>query len=218
MPAIYVLDEGVADAIAAYVEAGGTLVVTARSGVKDECNNVVNMKLPGLLAEVCGVEVEEYDSLSLERSQPLTFADETLDPAGTAKARAWCDVLEPTTAETVAAYTDDFYAGRAAVTANRYGDGTAYYVGTFGNGDLYRTLAPLWCAAAKVEPLAFSTEGVEICRRQQGDRAIWFVLNHTAQEQQVDLPDGLVDLSNSGQAVGNRLTLSPRDVRILVAE
>ena len=218
VPAIYVLDEVVAASIAVYVKDGGTLVVTPRSGVKDECNNVVNMKLPGLLAEVCGVEVEEYDSLSLDRSQPLKFADATLDPAGSSLARAWCDVLDPTTAETVAAYTEDFYAGRAAVTANRYGVGTAIYIGTFGNGDLYHALAPLWCATAKVEPVASSAEGIEICRRQQGEQAIWFVLNHTAQEQQVDLPDGLADLSDSGQAVGNCLTLSPRGVRILVSE
>ena len=218
VPAIYVLDEGFADAIAAYVKAGGTLVVTARSGVKDGCNNVVNMKLPGLLAAVCGVEVEEYDSLSLERSQPLKFADEALDPDGHSLARAWCDVLEPTTAETVAAYTDDFYAGRAAVTANRYGDGTAFYVGTFGNGALYQALAPLWCAAAQIGAIPLSVEGVEISRRRQGEKEIWFVLNHTAEAQKIDLPDGLIDMLDPGQAVGNSLTLSPRDVRILVAE
>jgi beta-galactosidase GanA len=52
-----------AEKLMAYVEKGGAVIFTARSGVKDEFNTVVNMPLPGLLAELCGIEVEEYDSL-----------------------------------------------------------------------------------------------------------------------------------------------------------
>ena len=36
------------------------MLVTPRTGVKDETNTVVNMPLPGHLATVCGIEVEEY--------------------------------------------------------------------------------------------------------------------------------------------------------------
>ncbi len=218
VPAMYVLDDTVAASIAAHVKAGGMLVVTARSGVKDESNNVVNMKLPGLLAEVCGVEVEEYDSLPLGSSQPLKFSDDSLDPAAAALAGAWCDVLEPTTADVIATYTQEYYAGRAAVTANRYGEGTAYYVATFGNGALYQALAARWCSTAQIDTMALDVADVEIARRRQGDQEIWFVLNHSAEERQIDLRDGLVDLLDGAQCSGKEMTLPPRGVRLFASD
>ena len=72
-PALYVLPERLADSLRTFVEAGGTLLTTLRSGVKDEANAVVDMPLPGLLAELCGVTIEDYDSLPGSEEQGLEF-------------------------------------------------------------------------------------------------------------------------------------------------
>ena len=45
------------------MEAGGTLVLTFRSGVKDEHNAVVDLPLPGALRELAGVRVVDYTAL-----------------------------------------------------------------------------------------------------------------------------------------------------------
>ena len=58
---------------------------------------------------------------------------------------------------------------------------------------------------------------VEISRRRQGEQEIWFVLNHTAQERQIDLPDGLVDLLDREQAVEGSITVLSRSVRVLAS-
>ncbi|HBI63437.1 MAG TPA: hypothetical protein DDY31_19865 [Lachnospiraceae bacterium] len=42
----------------------------------------------------------------------------------------WSDILEPNQAEVLVRYGEDFYQGEAAITANNYGNGTVYYVGT----------------------------------------------------------------------------------------
>ncbi len=112
-PALYVLPQDVATSLAAFVKAGGLLITTARSGVKDAANAVVDMPLPGLLRDVCGVEVDEYDSLPAGVTVPVTFEGlGAAHPSG-----PWCDVLEPTTAEVLARYDGEYYQGRAAITA-----------------------------------------------------------------------------------------------------
>lgn len=63
-PALHLLTDEVAAHLQNYVAGGGTLVVTPRTGAKDAANVVMNQPLPGLLAEVCGVIVEEYDAIS----------------------------------------------------------------------------------------------------------------------------------------------------------
>ena len=78
-PALTVLAENTAAALTQFVQNGGVLLVTPRSGARDESNTIVNQPLPGLLAEVCGVEVDEYESLPLTSAIPLQFAGRERD-------------------------------------------------------------------------------------------------------------------------------------------
>ena len=129
-PTLYVLKPEVALKLRDYVHAGGVLITTFRTGVKDEYNRIVNEPLPGLLREVCGVEVEDYHS---------PFADEVNKIKGRAgklprtpsSARIWLDVLKPTGAEVLAEYHTGFASGYPAITMNRFGDGRAIYIGTW---------------------------------------------------------------------------------------
>ena len=217
VPAHYVLRDETAAAIERFVKQGGVVLVTPRSGVKDASNTVVNMPLPGLLAAVCGIEVEEYDSLPDGVSQPLAFVADGIAPAVAPHAKVWCDVVRPVAARVVARYTGEYYAGSPAVTENAYGDGHAVYVATFGDAALYDALAEWLLALAKVGRTCASPAGVECAVRWQGERRLFFVLNHTAEEQHFTLPEPLVDLA-SGEAVAtSTLVLGPRQVVILAA-
>jgi beta-galactosidase len=217
VPAHYVLREETAAAIARFVERGGVVLVTPRSGVKDESNTVVNMPLPGLLATLCGIEVEEYDSLPAGVSQPLAFVADDIAPAVAPHARTWCDVVRPVTARVVATYTRDYYGGSPAVTENAFGDGHAVYVATFGDAALYDALADWLLALAKVGRACTSPAGVECAVRWQGERRIFFVLNHTAEEQQFTLPEPLVDLASGEAVAAATIVLGPRRVVVLAA-
>jgi beta-galactosidase len=213
-PALHVLDEDTAERLASYAEKGGVLVVTARSGVKDPTNLVVNLALPGLLAELCGVEVAEYDSLSAGRSQPLEFVSPQLaGEDGTAA--IWCDVLETQGAEVVACYTQDYFRGRPALTLHRVGRGHAIYVGTVGDQDLADTITRWALGMAGVQPFLEVTEGVEIARRWQGDRPILFLLNHSTEERRLTLPGPYVNLL-SGTCAAGEVSLAAKDVLILI--
>ncbi|CAA9295407.1 MAG: GH42 [uncultured Chloroflexia bacterium] len=212
-PALYVLDETLAERLKAFTGAGGTFLTTLRSGVKDEANAVVNMPLPGLLAELCGITIEDYDSLPEGGGQGLEFTS-GFTPASEARADIWCDILVPQSAEVVACYTANYYAGEASVTLNRVGRGQAVYVGTAGNRALYDTLAP-WLLNLAGVSLCFENDGLEITERSRGDTRLRFVLNHSEEERRVSAHgyDLLTD-----KAVEGEVSLAPKGVMVLKIE
>ena len=213
-PALHVLSGDTVQNLKRFVQTGGVLVVTPRSGVKDEANAVVNNPLPGLLAELCGVEVEEYDSLPPDVCNELEFTLPELASASSASAKVWCDVLRPNDATVVARYTQDYYAGRPAITLNQSGQGQVIYVGTFGDAGLYEALVGWLLDLAGVQPILTTPQGVEVTERWQGEQRLLFLLNHTEHAQEVNLDRRYVDLL-SGSALERTVTIAPRDILVI---
>jgi beta-galactosidase len=109
-----------------YVEDGGHLVLTCRTGQKVESGQLPEAPWAGLVAPLVGAEVELFDNL-LEGARGLV----RMKGKGYAWNR-WADVLAPAAGagtETLAVYADQFYAGKAAVVTRRLGKGTVTYVG-----------------------------------------------------------------------------------------
>ncbi len=217
-PALYVLDDETAGNLRRYVEDGGTLLVTARSGVKDSDNATVSAPLPGWLADVCGVEVEEYDALHPGTYVPLAW--EWTGPGSSmpeAHASLWCDILAPSAAQTVARYRGEFYAGRAAITLNHFGRGQAAYVGTLGAAALHDAAIEWLMQVADVSPALPTPSGVEAVERWQEGRRLLFLLNHTDGDQEIALLQPMTDIL-SGQAAADQVILQPKGVMVLQAE
>jgi beta-galactosidase len=219
-PALHILTEVAAENLRRFVQAGGVLVVTPRSGVKDETNAIVEMALPGLLADVCGIKVEEYDSLPPDVSQPLEFNRPEL-MALQANAGIWCDILQSNGAEIIARYTHDYYGGEPAITLNRSGQGWALYVGTFGDAQLYRALGgwllSLAHADSPTSPLVVSN-GVEVAERWQNGKRLLFILNHTAVPQELTLSTASINLLDGSELRSGKILLAARDVLVLMEQ
>jgi beta-galactosidase len=215
-PALHVVSKAEAENLKRFVETGGVLVLTFRSGVKDEANAVVDQPLPGLLAELCGVEVEEYDSLAPGMSNELEFALSQFASAPPLPVKAWCDILRPTGASVVARYTQDYYAGQPAITLHQFGRGQVVYIGTMGETSLNETLTGWLLNLARVQPLLSSLPaGVEVTERWQGEQRLLFLLNHTAQMQEVTLERSYTNLLEGSTTGKGKISLSPRDVIVL---
>jgi beta-galactosidase len=176
--------------------------------VKDNTNAVVNMKLPGLVAKLCGVEVEEYISMPTDADNRIDFQGNSFTAA------IWADVLAPQGSEVIARYMDDFYAGKPAGTLNKLGEGSVIYLGTLGEEAYFDTVADWVSNLAGITPLVDAPQGVEVAVRWHGDQQLLFLLNHTGEKQSVMLEDFYRDILN-GTTYERVANLPPYGVMIL---
>jgi beta-galactosidase len=167
---------------------------------------------------LCGVEVEEYDSLAPDMHNGLEFALPELASSSPVSVSTWCDVLKPNGADVVATYAQDYYAGKSAITLNRFGQGQVVYVGALGDFRLYETLARWLLNSAGVQPILTVPEGVEVVERWQGNQPLLFVLNHTERSQEVTLDGRFADLLDGSGTLEGTVTVPPRGVLVLLEE
>ena len=212
VPAMYVLAEQTAANLERFATNGGIVVFTPRTGVKDEFNAMVDMKLPGLVAKMCGIEIEEYVSMPVDQGNRVQFGLPGLEDSFPTS--IWADAIEPKGAEVIAWHTQDFYAGQPAATLHRLDRGQVVYLGVMGNGDYYKAIARWIAWLAGIEPLLAAPEGVEIAERWQGERRILVVLNHKGQPQKIKLEVSYTNLLD-GATLGGEAQLDPYGVWIL---
>jgi len=196
-PSLFVAPPALVQKLTDFVQAGGTLVLTYRSGVKDEHNVFTDQTLPGPLARLAGVVIHDYDP-QIDQEQEVVEAGGPRYPS-----QVWFDILSPTTAETLATYGKGYYAGGAAITANSFGQGHVYYVGTEPSGpEFYDRFIDRLLQKSKVDSGGRLPDGVEMATREAPGRKVIFLMNYTAKKQSVDLGrpsrDALTGASESG--------------------
>ena len=120
-PLNYMYKPGYAEKIKNYVENGGAYVTTFFSGMADETDLCFLAHHP--LEDVLGVIQEEVDAPSEDFENQFVYGGMTYP------ARRMCEIIHPKeTAEVLAVYEKDFYAGCPVVTCNPYGKGRAWYL------------------------------------------------------------------------------------------
>ena len=211
VPLLHVVTPEIAANLERYVQAGGTLVLSFRAGVKDEHNAIVDAPLPGLLRSLAGAKVIEYDSLYGAPSQIQlnlpTRATQTFP------SEIWCDIFEPEGADVLATYITGHYAGAAAITRNRFGLGEVILLGTAG-AELETEVLGWLAESLEICSKIVSPQGVEIVERSTKDQRFLFILNHMPQAQHIRVP---ANISNKlEQPLENRfITLEPFGVQVL---
>ncbi|QSF45725.1 beta-galactosidase [Paenibacillus tianjinensis] len=210
-PSLYLLSEELAAQLEAFAIKGGTLILTNRSGVKNINNICLMQPLPGMLSRAAGVWVKEYDPVggdvhTLLDGQGITF-----------ECSQWCDLLAPVTAEPIAWYNDDFYAGTAAITVNSFGKGQVYYFGTHAEEGYWSML--LAGLADKLGLLRFAglPEGVQATVRSGENGSFLFLLNLSKAEQTVKL-DKPYRCELTGAVRSGPVVFAPYGVEILGTE
>lgn len=204
VPNLYLTRLEAVAALERFVAQGGVAVVSPFSGIVDENDRVHLGGYPAPLRALLGVRIEEFAPLQPGEGNRVATRDEELFTS-----RVWSDVMECTTAQPVAMFTEDYVTQRPAVTRNAFGAGYAYYLGTCLDADGMRwVLARARHDAGLVSPMA-TPAGVEAVWR--GD---WlFVLNHTRDAQRVALPAGLRD-ALSGAPASALADLGPNESRV----
>ena len=181
-PLQYIMTAELADKYKAYVKRGGHLLLTMRAGVKGDTNICMTSgPLPGELREPAGLEVPEYDCLR-DTEGYVTWDGSRY------KCEKWCDIINTDTAQPLALYDSEFYKGTPAITVNSYGDGKVYYVGTEPGPELAAKIVEELLDGQELNMLANSPAGVEIVHRKTEEKTYFFVINHTSDNQTVNIP------------------------------
>lgn len=210
-PALILLSEARAARLQDFVAQGGHLVLTARCGMKDEYNALLPTRQPGFLRDCAGVEVEEYYALA--ESVPVQ------GDGISGRATIWAERLRPLdgTAQVLARYgtSNGWLDGQAAIAQHPYGLGRVVYVGAWLDEPAQSALLKRILAAAGVEPVLRTPEGVEArLRVNQAGQETLLLINHRPTPAIVQLPWPAYDHLRSA-FVGDQLSLDGYDVSVL---
>lgn len=217
-PMLYLCREETGRKLERFVENGGILVATYWSGIVDEHDLCHLGGFPGPLRKTLGVWAEEIDGLyDRDRNGVALSAGNALGLGGTFEARELCDLIHAEGAEVLGVYTDDFYAGRPALTVNRLGEGSAYYMAARLQGDFLGAFYARLVAEHGLKR-ALDAElpaGVTAQVRSDGETDYVFVMNFSGRPQVVALDDrGCADME-TGEPVAGKIELPVHGVRVL---
>lgn len=202
VPALHLVRDADAAAIARFVEDGGTAVITFASGIVDQDDRVRLGGYPGAFRDLLGIVSEEFSPLGPAQSV-------TLDDGSTGT--VWSERLRAVDAEVDARFSDGPAAGLPARTRRAVGDGQAWYLATLPDPSAYRALLSRAAEAAGIRTVD-TRPGVEVVRRANAERAFLFVINHTTDTVEIAAHgrDAI-----SGEAIDGSVAVAGGAVRII---
>ncbi len=145
-PAYQLIDQKLVDKWTKYVENGGNLILSCRTGQKDKNGHFFEAKWSGPIVPLIGADVEFFDMLVEDVNGAINAGNNTY------KWNVWADVLNPKQGtEVLASYADQFYKGKAAAITRKLGKGTVTYIGAESkDGNLERQIVRTVYERAKV--------------------------------------------------------------------
>ncbi|WP_194411103.1 beta-galactosidase [Microbacterium cremeum] len=173
-PAQYLLSARDAANLTAYVQAGGTLVVSFFSAIVDENDAVHPGGFVAPLRDALGVVVEEFLPL---REGALHAVRWSGSASATLHADAWQEDLVLAGADVIATYVDGPGAGKPAITRHAHGTGHAWYLSTRLDAEGLRTVMAEVYRDAGLTASAHP-EGLEVVVRRGATADYSIAINH----------------------------------------
>ncbi len=220
-PMLYMVRPGVAERITQFVENGGTFVATYWSGIVDEHDLCFLGGFPGPLREVLGIWAEEIDTLyPTDENSLVPSAGNALKLTESYKIHELCELIHTESADVLATYGTDFYAGRPVLTHNLFGEGQSYYIAARTQDDFlddfYRALAD----DLSIQPILNTAlpQGISVSQRSDGTNRFVFVMNFNDTRTDVTLDQQSYYDAVTEEPVSGQLELPPYGIRILTIQ
>ena len=209
-PVLYMVKQGMKEALTKFVENGGILITTFMSGLVNESDNVHLGGYPGPLRELAGIWVEEIDALAPEQTNTITFTDGTR-----MSCNLLCDLMHLEGAQLLASYDENFYAGMPAITKNTFGKGCTYYIGTNMGQEGIDKVLKMATQQANVHPVVKEPTALEVVCRKTADSTHYYIFNF--KETEIVIPDQFVGYTDllTGKKVESGMRMKHYDALIL---
>ena len=194
-PGLNVLSEDAAKNLAAYVRAGGHLVLGQRSAMKDDDNGLQPERQPGPLGELLGGRVEQYYALN----NPVPIEGQW----GTGESPLWAELLSAKDKDTeiLMRYgkSNGWLDGQPAAITRKVGKGRITYIGAWLDPKTMESAAKWMATTSGVHtPLPNVPPGVEVSVRQGAHATVYILVNLSKQAQTIALPGGMQDVLEGG--------------------
>jgi beta-galactosidase len=124
VPALYSAPNSLLERLNRYVENGGHIVYTFKSGFTDDTVTVRTTPQPGIIGQACGIH---YSLFAEARSVPLK-GDPFQVGANDNTVDTWMELVTADSAQVLAQYDHPHWGQYAALTQNAYGKGWAMYI------------------------------------------------------------------------------------------
>ncbi len=218
-PHAAILSDRTAELLSQYVRHGGQVVFGCRSGYKDESGHCPMRPLPGPIADLCGVNVDDFTLIGTQETAPTVLLGSGAVSEAIFADR-FNDVLTITAddAQILATYDGSYYAGKPALVRRPSGSGFAYYYGAAFNRESAEMLIELLDLRSPVQGILTLPPAVELCIRRQPatGEEYWFLLNYSAEEQKIEIVSRHTELMTLRELSGS-VAIAPFDVLILKA-
>ena len=208
-PNLYLVTDQAVENINRYVQNGGNLLMSFFSGIVDGNEHIRTGGYPAPFCEMLGLTIEEYVPYSETQSNSIRTREDRKFQCS-----FWGDVINLNGAETIfAAFEQDYYAGKPAITQNNFGKGNAFYLGTLPDPNGMDWLIELTCKTAGVQPKNLPA-GVELLQRSNGKSDFMFVLNYSDEKVTIPCEGSGINLL-TGVRIKNSLELESKGVAII---
>ena len=215
IPPLYVASDALLKKISDFVNNGGHVIMSVKSGFTDENSVVRHIKAPGPLRDASGFYYQEFSTIN-----SVSLLD---DPFKVGKemnmAKSWIEFIIPETAKPLAFYDDPFFKKYPAVTENKFGKGTLIYEGCLVTDEIQSKIV----SDKALEIGLFVKENhliypivVRSGINDQG-KTIRYYLNYSEMEESVvyGFNRGINLFSNAVLKKGDNIVLKPWDVIII---
>ena len=228
VPALYSAPAALLERINSFVEQGGHLITTFKSGFTDENVQVRTEQQPGILSKCLGVNYSQFTFpkdvwLKNELSDDGNTNDELLEyPKSCLEVSGFMELLKTDSAKVIMSYDHPAWKDYAAVTWDQYGKGTAVYIGCMTSPEALKNIirytyekAGLWTADQQAEFPVIIRSGIN-----QSGVNIRYYFNYSSNERQVEYQHSKGQELLSGSAVerGALISLSPWGIAIVESE
>jgi beta-galactosidase len=212
VPSLYLTTDDEAANIVAFVEAGGTAVISFWSGIVDEHDAVHLGPYGGPLRPLMGCDVLEVAPLPDGEVVDIAWEDGT-----TTTATFWADLAVERDGRVLARIASGPWAGRPAVVETSRGKGRAYYVATrLDPSGLERVYEQIQELSGKPGG-AKGGPGLERVMRVGASHSYEFLINHSEEPRDIEIAPGGYDILARGE-VSHRLSLPASGVAIVRRE
>jgi beta-galactosidase len=180
VPAYQAVDSNLVQKWKDYAEQGGDLIITCRTATKTREGHFWEAGWGAPIYDLIGAKITAYDMLPEDKNATVSMDGKNYTW------NKWGELIEPYNPEySKAIFSDQFYAGKTAVTSRKLGKGTVTYVGVETvNGLLEKEILRGIIAAKGIKTTNYP-EGVFVNWRD----GFWVAINYSSDDYQLEIPE-----------------------------